>query len=385
MPQNITLVSCLILSAFLQFSCSESVPTGRRSSSSDPAGAAGNGEINDGSNGSDSPGTDGTTSANDGNPGDETPPDSSSPEDPESTPEEEDCEVLHYALKLNTAHVASIMLLVDRSHSMTIDDRWGEITGALSTVTEGLDELINFGLMLFPSVGANECAEGTVNLDPALDNHDQIAVHLETWIPEGGTPTALSLQAAGAALQAQNPNGANYILLATDGGPACNLDLDWQTCDCVPGGQCINFSGNCLDDVRTLNTVMDLRFAGIETFVIGIPGSEGVSGLLDQMAVAGGTDNDGEHYAVTSGEELTTALRATTGGLVPCVYEFATTPDDVDGITVSIDGEEIARDSAHLNGWDYMPGNLLQLFGDACNAIRDGHPHDVEVVYNCPE
>ena len=70
---------------------------------------------------------------------------------------------------------------------------------------------------------------------------------------------------------------------------------------------------------------------------------------------------------------------------MPCVYEFATTPDDVDGITVSIDGEEIVRDSAHLNGWDYMPGNLLQLFGDACSAIRDGHPHDVEVVYNCPE
>ena len=46
---------------------------------------------------------------------------------------------------------------------------------------------------------------------------------------------------------------------------------------------------NCLDSVRTANQVLVQRENGINTFVVGIPGSEVVSDLLDTMAVAGGT------------------------------------------------------------------------------------------------
>ena len=302
-----------------------------------------------------------------------------------SVPDTTTCESEGFFLKPDPSQLANIMLVVDRSNSMNDDTRWPDMTSALRTVTRSLEELVAFGLILFPSPSGGllgVCATGEVVVPIGLLRATQISNSLG-GLPSGGTPTAMSLLAARDALLAANPDGNNYVLLATDGGPGCNTSLSLATCECIPGASCVT-NENCLDDVRTLQAVETLYDAGIETFVIGVPGSETVSDLLDQMAIAGGTDVDGEHYAVTGGTDLGNALRETTGSLVPCDYEFTEEPTDMDSLTVTIDDVEIPRDPSGTDGWDFVDG-VLHLYGSACSRIRDGASHAVDASFDCEE
>lgn len=307
-----------------------------------------------------------------------------------SGPDTAGCETEGFFLKPDPANLANIMLVVDRSNSMNDDTRWADMTGALRTVTRALESYVAFGLVLFPSPSGGllaVCATGSVEVPVGLGAATATAISNElgafTSTPSGGTPTALSLLAARDSLAETNPGGRNYVLLATDGGPGCNTSLDLATCDCIPGASCVT-NENCLDDVRTLETVETLYDEGIPTYVIGVPGSETVSDLLDQMAIAGGTDVDGHHYAVTGETELANALRETTGSLVPCDYTFSIPPSDIDSLTVTIDGAEIPRDPSGTDGWDFVDG-VLHLYGSACSRIRDGGSHAVDASFDCEE
>ena len=305
-------------------------------------------------------------------------------------PDTAGCETEGFFLKPDPANIANIMLVVDRSNSMNDDTRWPDMTSALRTVTRALESYIAFGLVLFPSPSGGlmaVCATGTVEVPVGLGAATATAISNElgsfSSTPSGGTPTAMSLLAARDALVAANPDGRNYVLVATDGGPGCNTSLDLMTCECIPGATCAT-NENCLDDVRTLETVETLFDQGIQTFVIGVPGSETVSDLLDQMAIAGGTDVDGHHYAVTSETDLANALRETTGSLVPCDYTFSRPPSDIDSLILTIDGEEIPRDPSQTEGWDFIDG-VLHLYGSACSRIRDGGSHAIDASFDCEE
>lgn len=309
--------------------------------------------------------------------------------EPENTQMDDDCESFDFALKPDDANVARVMLVVDRSYSMVIDgDRWTPMVESLAQVTDSLEDLVDFGLMVFPNPAAQmECAEGVVQLPPEPAQATNVNLVLSVHAPDqqyGGTPTAMTLEAAGAALLSANPEGGNnYILLATDGGPGCNYDLDYLNCECL-SEWCWEMPANCLDDARTISTVLNLNLQGIKTFVVGIAGSEEFSQVLDQMAVAGGTDIDGAHHAVSNDIELGNALSTTTGSLVPCSYPLNEPVDDIDSLVVRIDGIVIQRDVNHENGWDLIEG-ILTLYGTACASLRDGEPHAVRAIYDCAE
>lgn len=302
----------------------------------------------------------------------------------------DNCETLSFSLKPDALAVANFMLLVDRSNSMNTDGRWSTMVSAVRNVTTSLGDRVNFGLMLFPGAEADDvlfgdlCATGDVRVAAGESTASAISTALNT-VPAGGTPTALSLYAARDALNASHPGGNNYVLLATDGGPGCNSSFNASTCECIPGATCGLNNANCLDRERTLQAVRDLFTAGVRTFVVGIPGTSGVSDLLDQMAVAGGTDNAGRHYAVTDATQLVETLRTTTGSTVPCDYEFPEIPEDVDNIIVTIDGVEIPRDTSGTNGWNIARETFLQFYGSACGTLRDGNAHAVEARYDCEE
>jgi len=321
-----------------------------------------------------------------GSPDTASPPDAVVVEDTVSNQDQSGCESQGFFLKPDDSQLANVMLVVDRSNSMNDDTRWTDMTTALRGVTRPLETLVAFGLLLFPNPAGGfmgVCDTGAVTVPTGLLSATAISNSLGTSPPSGGTPTAASLYAARTELLAENPAGPNYVLLATDGGPGCNASLNASTCVCIPGASCVN-SDNCLDDVRTLEAVEALYADDIPTFVVGVPGSETVSDLLDQMAVAGGTDVDGRHYAVTGGTELAEALRATTGGLVPCDYEFEEQPTDIDSLSVTIDGNEIPRDESGTEGWDFVD-NVLHLYGTACTRIRDGASHAVDASYDCSD
>ena len=356
---------------------------------SDTTGASDNDENTDSSNG---PSTDPG-----GNNSDNSTPDSndpgSTPDGPDSNTDtsnpEDDCESFEFSMKPDEASIARVMLVVDRSYSMVNTvDRWTPMVEALGNITDTLDGLVDFGLMVFPNPAAqNECAEGEVQITPASGQSDNINLVLSVHVPDqqyGGTPTALSLEEAGRALLEANPGSDNnYILLATDGGPGCNYDLDYMNCECL-SEWCWEMPANCLDDARTVSTVLNLNLQGIQTFVVGIPGSEDFGAVLDQMAVAGGTAVDGGHYAVSNDIELGDALSTTTGGLVPCSYHLQEPVDDIESLIVRIDGIVIQRDVTHQNGWDLVNG-YLELYGTACSSLRDGQPHSVRALYDCEE
>jgi len=313
--------------------------------------------------------------------------DTGSVNSPDTLPD--NCETLSFSLKPDSLAVANFMLLVDRSNSMNTDGRWDIMVSAVRNVTTSLGDRVNFGLMLFPGTAADgifgdSCATGDVRVSAGEGTSTAISTALNT-VPAGGTPTALSLYAARDALNASHPGGNNYVLLATDGGPGCNSSFNASTCECIPGATCGVNNANCLDRERTLQAVRDLLLAGVRTFVVGIPGTSGVSDLLDQMAIAGETANAGRHYAVTDATQLVEALRTTTGSTVPCDYEFPEIPEDVENIVVTIDGVEIPRDPTGTNGWNIARETFLQFYGSACGTLRDGNAHAVEARYDCTE
>jgi len=255
----------------------------------------------------------------------------------------------------------------------------------LTTITQELDDVISFGLMLFPAVGLNACGTGAVQVDPDLGTSSAILSAMESSNPLGGTPTALSLKAAGDYLLESNPQGPNYLLLATDGWPGCNNNISSADCVCPPEANCALGTQNCLDDMRTASTVLQLREAGVFTYVIGIPGTEEITALLNSMAIAGGTAIDGEHYQVGNSEELTHALRTIAGSLIPCIYDLDEDVPTPQWLEVRIDGNEVVRDANRENGWELLGRNRLAFFGETCEGLRDGDVHQIEAFIDCTD
>jgi hypothetical protein len=54
--------------------------------------------------------------------------------------------------------------------------------------------------------------------------------------------------------------------------------------------------------------------------------------------------------------------------------------------TIIADGKPTTapRDTSHVSGWDYLPGNAqVQLYGDFCAQLRTDPTVKVEVVVGC--
>jgi hypothetical protein len=55
-------------------------------------------------------------------------------------------------------------------------------------------------------------------------------------------------------------------------------------------------------------------------------------------------------------------------------------------VGVTVDGQLIARDPAHAQGWDYaMKGSAVEIFGSECTALKNGTSMSVGIHYGCPK
>lgn len=299
-----------------------------------------------------------------------TPPEPTTPPGDCSTPES-----LNFDVSSDTP--AELLLVLDRSGSMTESGQWLELQSSLENLLTTYDDSIAFGLLLFPAVGFNACGVSDVSVSPSLRSGTQILDLIDRSTPLGGTPTADALIRAKTHLESL-PSTRKAVILATDGGPGCNNNLDWASCECIEGSMCTGFSANCLDDVRTLNAVNLLRQASLPTYVVGIPGSESVDSLLDRMAVAGGTDIDGEHLAVNSSLSLADAFAEIAVNWSPCSYPL---PADQAVSRVTIDGREVSESAQgySLSG----DGRTLQFGDTACELLRDAGNHEVIIEFQC--
>ncbi len=312
---------------------------------------------------------------------------------------------------------ANVLVVLDKSGSMTDvpdafdEDKWTAVKAAMSNALESVEEDVSFGLSLFPSPeGCDVPTDGTISVDvgPGSDTVSTIIDLLDETEPSGGTPTAAALgqaleyftDGAGGSLE-----GRKYVLLATDGGPACNEGLSCDADQCVVNleGRCPEgFTNccdpeeggpgaerNCLDGDETLVQVEALQAAGIDTFVVGIPGSESFSDSLDAFAVAGGqslSDTDNQYFAVGDTDALSEVLSSITRDLFSsCELQLESEPPDLEKLNVEVEGELIAQDGD--DGWDLNTATeppTVILKGATCEHIESEGVETIRVVYGCP-
>lgn len=346
---------------------------------------------------------------------------------------------------------ANLLLVIDKSGSMDdtggfADTKWEVMRQALNTALDEVKYDINFGLSLYPFpdnplVGISKetcgevgnCCEMPTETEPNIGvapGIDTVPLILDEFIkvnPGGGTPTAVALAHAYDYFvygSGKDLEGDKFVVLATDGGPNCNdeLQCDSSSCtlnieersdSCTPETDtcCVGNTGRvaCLDDLATLQAVETLAAAGIDTFVIGVPGSEFYSDMLDDLAEEGGRALEGEErkYFQVEGADgvdaLTDVFRTITRELVTsCEIPLTSDSGSLVEINVAVDCEIVPRYEGATSGggagggggasgeevanWSVDAENdppLVILHGDLCERVEKGVER-VDVVLGCP-
>jgi hypothetical protein len=306
--------------------------------------------------------------------------------------------------------LTQLMFVLDRSQSMTFridgeratrreDWRWTLLESALRSTITSFDQQIAMGAKFYPEPSpARTTSEVACRTDPGVaiapsrGNAARILAAFRDADPSGGTPTAQALQAAATYLTSSR-SIARTIVLATDGAPNCNGQLDPGNCICTSltnGAPDCRRGEQCLDDVHTVSVVRDIaERQRIPVYVIGIGSTESPQFLrvLDDMAVAGGRakSTSPRHYNVQSGAELTQALETIRDAVAKCIYLTPSSPTNPNGMTVEIGGRTIPRDQTKTNGWDWVDQTFgeLAFFGQACDDAQGSTATAVGGVVSC--
>ena len=188
----------------------------------------------------------------------------------------------------------------------------------------------------------------------------------------GSTPTQEAIRKAGAALLTSTSQHSQYLLVATDGLPTCRL----------------GDSSPAVDRAGAVRAVGEVHAAGIPVFVVGIAtlGSDAHE-TLNQMAETGGRArvDPTRYYSVASRGELISALETITGQIYACTFPLGALPPVPDNVTVEADGMRLTRDREHRDGWDYGENNRsVLLHGSACDRLKRGGDHHVQILFGCP-
>ncbi len=319
-----------------------------------------------------------------------------------------------------TRRTADVMFLVDRSSSMNANiageqlppSRWDVLAGALSRALPPLEATLSFGATFYPRVQnppasvEQACStELRIDLATARNNSAAILRVFQNTAPGGGTPTYLALRLVHTWFDAQPASrDPRYIVLATDGGPNCNLALDAATCPCTsvdrdsgqatcPGDMANDpMPANCLDDGRTLGEMRAVAGAGIPIFVIGIddPTRPDLTAVLNLMADAGGRPNlagPERYYRIRVPEDLDTAFQAIERTIAQCTFVTTRAPASFDSIHLDLGTQELPRDTSRTNGWDVTDraAGEITLFGTACDRVARDPAPALTVRYGCDD
>ena len=169
--------------------------------------------------------------------------------------------------------------------------------------------------------------------------------------------------------------------------PAPTVMMNGQCC--LGGIACIPCPSNIAggpDDVAAVQSVTDAAKAGVHTFVVGIAADSAADGVLGQMAMAGGEARAGTpvYYPVTSTMDLVNTVNAIAGQIISCSFALQSAPPNPDFVGVELGGSMVPRDTTHMNGWDFGPGNMsIQFYGAACTSLQSGGATNVQAIFGC--
>ncbi|TKD07392.1 vWA domain-containing protein [Polyangium fumosum] len=306
----------------------------------------------------------------------------------------------------------NLYFVLDASGSMNASvpggTRYGAVRAAVVGLVRKLGPLVKVGAALLPAQGSNQdqCAAGkqvfpVTQGDPITgeDGPTTTGIRLTTATnPVGGTPISPTLEALTPTLLALE--GKTYVILATDGGPNCNESASCEIGDCQPNFEgdeaCLSMGTNCcapgqlwgptfcVDEPATVAAIEALRAGGIEVFVVGIPGSEAYAGVLDAMAIAGGSTKDKApfYYPVSELGSLGDVLAEIAAVAVTCEFEIVDPPDEEGMTNVYLDDEVLPYNDP--DGWIWKPPSSVRLLGKACERLQGGQVKQVQIVSGCP-
>jgi hypothetical protein len=308
--------------------------------------------------------------------------------------------------------VPNLYLVLDRSGSMADNNKWTTVRVVVAQMMKSLGPRANFGIAMFPTSSTTDsCVAGKQVMSvrqgdsPAGTQGPTTSLMLAVTsvAPEGGTPTAATLDALLPTLKSLP--GRTFVILATDGGPNCNSAATCTAATCIdniealqgcpPNGvpNCCDPAINpgygpldCLDEQPTIDAVKAIAQAGMPTYVVGVPGSAPYASLLDSLATAGGTARTTEpfYYRVDSTDQsaFQDALAQIAAKITAsCTLTLATPPPDPTHVNVYFDNQAVPADP--VNGW-VLDGSTVTLVGSACDQVMSGAVLNVRVVAGCP-
>lgn len=303
----------------------------------------------------------------------------------------------------------TIYFVLDRSGSMRNPNKWDQVRVTVGRIMRALGPRAKFGATMFPAAGENACAPGVEIMPVRSGDAPSSGVDGPTTTellnvtrvpPSGGTPTGATLESVRASLA--KVDGSRFVILATDGAPNCNpsascgfdqcqLNIENVTgCPKTGPNSCCEppdgYRENCNDGPRTLEAIASLKNAGVPVYVVGLPGAAFYAGLLDQMALAGGTAlaTHPRYFAVDTASEtvMLAALKKVAAKIAgTCVFDLKQAPVDPSLVNVYMDDAALPFEPA--NGWT-IDGKTITLVGAACDRVKNGDVLDVRIIAGCP-
>ncbi len=282
-----------------------------------------------------------------------------------------------------------VLLVLDKSGSMSMESwdhdanpqtavvtRWFSLHGVVSSVVTKFDKTVNFGMKLFPRLGAGSYQDnGACEVTPGVEVEisPENAGGVLAVLPGaeiavlGGTPMETGLKEAFTYLQALDPGKQRFALFVADGEIS-------KTCE----GEVFN---------EALGAVKGAYAKGIPTYVVGIDVDPSTSAQLSALAAGGGKPNPNDpdgFYQTSSQIELQAALQQIVDDTLSCVIDVVPEPDQPALFEVWIGPDQIApiTDCKTEDGWVWTkPYAQIELCGQACLALKKSQ--EVEARYYC--
>ena len=327
------------------------------------------------------------------------------------TPDDDDCGSQTLTSTVETIDKpGNVLVIFDRSGSM--NEEWNgspkyEAAGnAIIAAMEPLAELLTIGGVFFPSLdmSATTCACNPVDFThwipgapgcclmgaqascivSTIDQADQInfvpgadflTALPNQWLLQGAgrTPLETGVNRAKEALTGVTLEGSINVIIVTDGAPNCSDTDD------------INVIGD-----RVSAIAAEWLAQGIKTHVVGLPGAGEASAILNEIAIAGGTDafiepTDPAALQMRLQEVLTETVMS---GIETCEITLdppAEAPEKLH-LVVTENGMDayVPRDLGGGSGWTLSDDAATVTFeGEFCDQALAGRFQHFEFEFGC--
>jgi hypothetical protein len=288
-----------------------------------------------------------------------------------------------------TRIIPTVALLIEQSNSMDqlLEEgkeltRWEALKEVLLPRETGVISMfegdVRMGLVLYANPAPYyppDCPDLTEVMPPSLENYDEIAEVYGAALTIPNVPTAESLQAVTARLEAVTEPGPKYVLLGTNGDP--------DSCDEVAG-----FNKHD-DETKALvvSAAQEAYAKGIGTLVVSVGRGQTTRTHLQAVANAGAglapeTSPGAPFYEPATREALGEALASAVRGTRTCSFDLRgeVEPTSAHRGSVTVDGTELSLSDD--DGWRLVTPSRIELVGAACAAFMEGD-HELRATFPC--